>query len=150
MKAASKFVDTLFVNRKDEEAETVIRKILGTGHSILAAESHWRKRFAFDLGILLYRQEKWLEAECTFRDMLSIWPAPSPPVSSFGLTWDSERVGRRKVKGFPLVITLSDVLQELQYVLKQQGKDEEADNIDLELEEETQQSRPPIIWEDID
>jgi hypothetical protein len=69
--AASKLVDTLVENGKDLEAEKFLRRMLNIDQSIVAADNHRRTHFAFDFGILLYRQEKWSEAENTFRDMLN-------------------------------------------------------------------------------
>jgi hypothetical protein len=187
LRVASKFVDTLFVNGNDEEAETTIRKILGTDHNILAAECRWRKRFAFELGILLYRQEKWFEAECTFREMLPIpfsglkgeneWGKPtqldeghyfhlcSPACAdsddssededhdNMSNSADSDNSNEDKIEvGDSVWIVISDILQELKYVLTQQGKLEEADNIEFELglEEQMKQAPQPRIWDDID
>jgi len=165
--AASKLVDALFVNENDKEAETIIRKILSTAPKIVALDSHWRKKFTFELGILLYRQEKWLEAERTFRDMILIPPSGLNGENIWGESYqldegvyfhlcdsvDSDESSEDKDEVCDSMwIMISDVVQELKYILRQQGKAEAADNIEFELgvQEQVKGSPAPDLWEDID
>jgi hypothetical protein len=160
--AASRLLDTLLENEKDLDAEKFSRRMLNIDQSIVAANNCWRRVFAFDFGILLYKQEKWFEAENTFRDVLNTLRKnrEDEEESKDGIADDSEtNQGCAEDEDWsdyffdeeePNYITISDVLQELEYVLTQQGKEKEASTIRSELELKEAAGRGPSRWEDID
>jgi tetratricopeptide (TPR) repeat protein len=146
----------LFENGKDSEAENFLRRLLNIDQRILACDHCWRSYFAFDLGILLYRQERWPEAEHTFRNLLttlqklayeqdfkSVIDNTSKTSSRQGQSEDDEE--DEGIESF-----ISNVLQELAHVLAQQGKEEEATAIKKILATEEAAGRLPSLWEDID
>ena len=153
---ASRLVGTLFENGKDSEAENFLRRLLNIDQSILACDNCWRSDFAFDLGILLYRQEKWPEAEHTFRNLLTTLQKISyeqeskSDIDNTSETNSGQGQGEDDEEDEYIYISISDVLQELAYVLAQQGKEEEATAIKEELAIEEAAGRWPSLWEDID
>jgi tetratricopeptide (TPR) repeat protein len=158
LQAASRLVGTLFENGKDSEAENLLRRLLNIDQSILACDNCWRSDFAFDLGILLYRQERWPEAEHTFRNLLTTLQKNSyeqesksdihnPSKNNSG---QGQGQGEDDGEDDYIDLFISDVLQELAYVLAQQGKEEEATAIKEELAIEEAAGRWPSLWEDID
>ena len=124
----------MFENGKDSEAENFLRRLLNIDQRILACDNYWWSFFAFDLGILLYRQERWPEAEHTFRNLLttlqkiayeqdckSVIDNTSKTSSGQGQGQGEDDEEDEGIDSF-----ISNVLQELAYVLAQQGKEEEA------------------------
>jgi tetratricopeptide (TPR) repeat protein len=158
LQAASRLVDTLFENGKDSEAENFLRRLLNIDQSILACDNCWRSSFAFDLGILLYRQEKWPEAEHAFRNLLTTLQKNAYEQESMSdidntietHSGQGQGQGEDDEEDGYIDCFISHVLQELAYVLAQQGKEEEADAIKEELAIEEAAGRLPWLWEDID
>jgi tetratricopeptide (TPR) repeat protein len=157
--AASRLVDTFFENGKDSEAENFLRRLLNIDQSTFACDNYWWSLFAFDLGILLYRQERWPEAEHTFRNLLTTLQknACEQEIKSDIHNTSKTNSGQGQGQGEDdeeedyVNLFVSDVLQELAYVLAQQGKEEEATAIKEELAIEEAAGRwPSELWEDID
>jgi tetratricopeptide (TPR) repeat protein len=155
LQAASRLVDTLFENGKDLEAEKFLLRLLNIDQGIVARDNYWRGGFAFNLGILLYRQERWPEAEDTFRNILTTLQENGHKRESKGDVDNSsennsgQEEGEEDEEDEDLDCFISDVLQELAYVLAQQGKEEEAIAIKEELAIEEAAGRWPRPWEDI-
>jgi len=126
----------------------------------LACDNCWRSYFAFDLGILLYRQERWPEAEHTFRNLLTTLQKNACEQESKSDIHNTSKTNSGEGQGEDdeednyidlfIGVFISDVLQELAYVLAQQGKEEEATVIKEELAIEEAAERWPSLWEDID
>jgi len=165
LKAASRLVDTLLKNGKDQEAESILRSMLDIDRAIVAEDSYWRMFFFFDLGVLLYRQEQWSEAEIIFRAMLNALNGDGQKDED---TWEEGKGGGQETMSKAaddhsqskideddvgedcLRITIADVLQELEHVLLFQGKAEEANIIGCKLALEIAGGRGPELWKDID
>jgi Tetratricopeptide repeat/NACHT domain len=159
LKAASSLVDTLFKNGKDLEAEKFLLRLLNIDRSIIARKIYWWSHFAFEFGILLYRQEKWTEAEDIFRNILSTLRENEHNwVSKADIDDNSSENSSRQGEGgeggddeddelFDYFI--SDILQELAFVLNQQGQEEEAIAIKEELTIKEAAGRRPSPWLDI-
>ena len=156
LRAASRLVGTLFANGKDSEAENFLRRLLNIDQSIMACDNFWRSLFTFDLGILLYRQERWPEAEHTFRSLLTTLQKNTyeqeskSVIDNTSKTSSGQGQGEDDEEDEDNESFISNVLQELAYVLAQQGKEEEATAIKEELAIEEAAGRWPLLWEDID
>ena len=156
LQAASSVVDTLFRNGKDLEAEKFLLRLLNIDRSIVARNNYRWSHFAFDLGILLYRRERWPEAEDTFRNILTSLREnghnrestadidDNSSENSSGQGEDGDEEEDEIVDCF-----ISDVLQELAFVLDQQGKEEEAIAVKEELAIEEAAGRRPTPWVDM-
>jgi tetratricopeptide (TPR) repeat protein len=155
LQAALRLVDTLFENGKDLEAEKFLLRLLNIDQSIVARDNYWRSCFAFDLGILLYRQERWPEAEDTFRNILTTLQdnrhkrESKGDIDSSSETNSGQEEREDDEEHEDLDCFISIVLQELAYVLAQQGKEEEAIVIKEELAIEEAAGRWPRPWEDM-
>lgn len=113
--------------------------------SILACDNRWRWVFAFDLSILLYRQERWIEAEHMFRNLLATLHEnryqqesksdinKSSKTNSGPVHGEYDEKKEEEEEDEYIDCFISDVLQELAYVLAQQGKEEEATAIKEEV-----------------